>query len=152
MQNIFFQLIKNLNPEFSHYVTLKLLKLNLFTGNNFNEPILHQHLFGFDFSNPLGLAAGFDKNAEVNQSMFSIGFGFVEVGTVTPLPQIGNPKPRIFRLEKDNAIINSLGFNNKGSKNVKKNISKLKKTFVENKIIGINLGKNKNSANSNDHY
>ena len=83
--------------------------------------------------------------------MFSIGFGFVEVGTVTPLPQIGNPKPRIFRLEKDNAIINSLGFNNKGSKNVKKYI-KTKKTFVENKIIGINLGKNKNSANSNDDY
>ncbi len=152
MFNSSIKFLKLLPPELAHSVTINALKYYRFNLNNIDDPILSQHLIGLDFPNPVGLAAGFDKNAEVIQSMFSIGFGFVEVGTVTPLPQIGNPKPRIFRLEKDNAIINSLGFNNKGSKNVKKNISKLKKTFVENKIIGINLGKNKNSANSNDDY
>ena len=112
MKNIFFQFIKNLPPEFSHYVTLKLLKLNLFTGNNFNDPILHQHLYGFDFSNPLGLAAGFDKNAEVIKPLLNLGFGFIEAGTVTPKYQYGNEKPRVFRLKEDKAIINHLGFNN----------------------------------------
>ena len=84
MRNIFFQLIKNLPPELSHQFTLKLLKLNLFRTKNFNDPILYQHLFGFDFSNPLGLAAGFDKNAEVIKPLLNLGFGFIEVGTVTP--------------------------------------------------------------------
>ena len=91
-----------------------------FNLNSSDNPILAQHINGLDFPNPIGLAAGFDKNAEVIKSMFSLGFGFVEVGTITPKPQKGNPKPRVFRLEEDKAIINSLGFNNKGSKRVKK--------------------------------
>ncbi len=152
VQNIFFQLIKNLNPEFSHYVTLKLLKLNLFTGNNFNDPILHQHLFGFDFSNPLGLAAGFDKNAEVIKPLLNLGFGFIEAGTVTPKNQFGNEKPRVFRLKEDKAIINHLGFNNKGTTFVKKKLKKLNLSSLSEGIVGINIGKNKETLNDIDDY
>ncbi len=152
MQNIFFQLIKNLNPEFSHYITLKLLKLNLFTGNNFNDPILHQHLFGFDFSNPLGLAAGFDKNAEVIKPLLNLGFGFIEAGTVTPKYQFGNEKPRVFRLKEDKAIINHLGFNNKGTTFVKKKLKKLNLSSLSKGIVGINIGKNKETLNDIDDY
>ncbi len=152
VQNIFFQLIKNLNPEFSHYVTLKLLKLNLFTGNNFNDPILHQHLFGFDFSNPLGLAAGFDKNAEVIKPLLNLGFGFIEAGTVTPKYQFGNEKPRVFRLKEDKAIINHLGFNNKGTTFVKKKLKKLNLSSLSKGIVGINIGKNKETLNDIDDY
>ncbi len=146
------KLLKFLPPELAHSITinaLKYIKLNL---DKPDDPILSQHFNGLDFPNPIGLAAGFDKNAEVIKSMFSLGFGFIEVGTITPFPQKGNSKPRVFRLEEDKAIINSLGFNNKGSKKVRKNLLKLKKNFFENKIIGVNLGKNKNSLNSIDDY
>ena len=146
------KILKFFPPELAHSITIKALKYIKFNFNNVDDPILSQHLIGLDFPNPLGLAAGFDKNADVVKSMFSLGFGFVEVGTVTPLPQKGNPKPRVFRLEEDSAIINSLGFNNKGSKKVKKNILKLKNNFSGNKIIGVNLGKNANSTNSIDDY
>ena len=146
------KLLKFLPPELAHSITINALKYLNFNFKSFEDPILSQHLIGLDFPNPLGLAAGFDKNAEVIKSMFSLGFGYVEVGTVTPLPQKGNPKPRIFRLEEDKAIINSLGFNNIGSIKVKKNISKIKKNFLSNKIIGVNLGKNKNTVNSIDDY
>ena len=125
VQNIFFQLIRNLPPELSHYITLKLLKLNLFKSKNFEDPILNQHIFGFDFSNPLGLAAGFDKNAEVVNSLLNLGFGFIEAGTVTPKYQYGNEKPRVFRLKKDRGIINHLGFNNKGTEFVKKKLDSI---------------------------
>ena len=146
------KILKFFPPELAHTITINALKYISFNFNNIDDPILSQHLIGLDFPNPIGLAAGFDKNAEVIKSMFSLGFGYIEVGTVTPLPQIGNQKPRIFRLEEDNAIINSLGFNNKGLKKVKKNISKIKKNFSSNRIIGVNLGKNKNSVNSIDDY
>ena len=146
------KILKFLPPELAHTITINALKYLNLKFNSIDDPILSQHLIGLDFPNPLGLAAGFDKNAEVVKSMFSLGFGYVEVGTITPLPQKGNPKPRIFRLEQEGAIINSLGFNNKGSEKVKKNISKTKKSFSENRIIGVNLGKNKNSINSIDDY
>ena len=96
----FFQ---NLPPEVAHSLTIQLLKIkSKFINNNFNEDMkLHQHLWGLDFFNPVGLAAGFDKNAEVVMSLLNMGFGFVEAGTVTPKPQYGNEKPRIFRLIKD---------------------------------------------------
>ena len=109
-------------------------------------------MIGLDFPNPIGLAAGFDKNVDVVKAMFSLGFGFIEVGTITPLPQRGNSRPRVFRLEQDKAIINSLGFNNKGSKKAKKNLIKIKNIFLKNKIIGVNLGKNKNSTNPFNDY
>ena len=141
-----------LPPELAHNVTINLLKYFKFKSNNLDNPILSQHIFGLDFPNPIGLAAGFDKNAEVIKSMFSFGFGFVEIGTVTPQPQSGNNQPRVFRLNEDNAIINSLGFNNKGSVKVKKNLKRNRNNFINNKIVGVNIGKNKNSLNDIDDY
>ena len=114
------KILKFFPPEVAHTITINALKYFKLNYNKYDDPILSQHLVGLDFPNPVGLAAGFDKNAEVVKSLFSLGFGFIEVGTITPMPQYGNPKPRIFRLEKDKAIINSLGFNNKGSKKAKK--------------------------------
>ncbi len=152
MLNSSIKILKFFPPELAHTITINALKFFNFNLDKIDDPILSQHLIGLDFPNPIGLAAGFDKNAEVVKSMFSLGFGFVEVGTITPIPQVGNLKPRIFRLEKDQAVINSLGFNNKGSKKVKKNISKIKNSFARNKIIGVNIGKNKNSKNSIDDY
>ena len=117
MLNLPFSLLKYLSPEFSHSITLKLLKLkpSFINQNTKDDFKLHQHLWGLDFKNPIGLAAGFDKSAEVYNQIFKLGFGFVEIGTVTPKQQYGNEKPRIFRLEKDRALINRLGFNNDGS-------------------------------------
>ncbi len=112
---------------------------------------LKRNLFGLEFENPVGLAAGFDKNAEVFDIMQSFGFGFVEIGTVTPLSQPGNPKPRLFRLKKDKAIINRMGFNNKGLLCA---VSKLKDK-KSNIIIGGNIGKNTATPNdkaNNDYF
>ncbi len=152
MYNNFINILKILPPELAHSATINILKHFSLNFQSNEDSMLSQHLLGLDFPNPIGLAAGFDKNAEVVSSMLSVGFGFVEVGTVTPEAQIGNPKPRVFRLKEDQAIINSLGFNNKGAKIVKKNLLKLKTNFLNNKIIGINLGKNKNTIDSIDDY
>ena len=152
MYNYSLKFIKSLPPELAHSLTIKALKYLNFGYKNFEDPTLRQHLLGLDFLNPIGLAAGFDKNAEVMKSMFSLGFGFVEIGTVTPQAQKGNAKPRIFRLKEDEAIINSLGFNNKGSKKVKKNLLKIRRTYINNKIIGVNIGKNKSTIDAVDDY
>ena len=152
MQQIFFNIVKKFPPEVSHNIILRLLK---FYSNNkkiFQDPILSQHIFGLDFINPIGMAAGFDKNAEVINSLFGFGFGFVEAGTVTPKPQYGNDKPRIFRLKEDSAIINHLGFNNKGSDYVEKKLKKLNLSSLSNRIVGINIGKNKETKNYIDDY
>ena len=100
---------------------------------------------GLNFPNPIGLAAGLDKNADYYKAFFSLGFGFVEVGTVTPLPQSGNPKPRLFRLTEHNAIINRMGFNNKGLGHL---VNQVKKRDPQ-KILGINIGKNKITTEEN---
>ena len=124
-------------------------KVNLHTIPNIldrekNNPLFETKLFNKKLENPIGMAAGFDKNAEVYNSLFKLGFGFVEVGTITPLRQYGNPKPRVFRLVEDEALINRLGFNNKG---VDYLVSKIKnKKF--NAIIGVNIGANKASKGS----
>ena len=146
------KILKFLPPELAHSISIQALKYLKFKFNDVDDMILSQHLIGLDFPNPIGLAAGFDKNAEVLRSMFGLGFGFLEVGTVTPNPQVGNPKPRVFRLEEDYGIINSLGFNNKGSKKVKKNLSKFHSSPLRNKIVGVNFGKNKNTINPIDDY
>ena len=118
------------------------------TGND-----LSRKIFGLTFSNPIGLGAGFDKNAKYQKELETLGFGFVEVGTVTPLPQKGNPHPRLFRLPKDKALINRMGFNNDGVKIVAERIRKFKNKNTKNKkqasclIIGGNLGKNKITPN-----
>ena len=152
MQNIIFKILRTLPPEVSHNFTLKLLQLSLNQKKIIDDPILHQHIFGFDFSNPIGMAAGFDKNAEVVNALLSLGFGFVEAGTVTPKSQYGNDKPRIFRLNDDAAIINHLGFNNKGATYAAKQLRKLGLNPLSKGIVGINIGKNTNSSNYIDDY
>jgi dihydroorotate dehydrogenase len=113
-----------------------------------DEQILNTELLGKNFPNPVGLAAGFDKSAEVYNSLLRFGFGFVEVGTVTPLKQFGNSKPRIFRLEEDGALINRLGFNNDGIEIIKKRIKSEKKKGV----LGINIGPNKNTKDQKNDF
>ena len=109
------------------------------------EPIrgLKVTVAGLDFPNPLGMAAGYDKNAEVPDALLRLGFGFAEVGTVTPLPQAGNPKPRIFRLADDRAVINRLGFNNEGHERA---FARLTARAGSGGIVGVNIGANKDSA------
>jgi len=152
VQNIIFKLLRNLSPELAHMLTLKLLQLNFRNKKIFNDPILYQHLFGLDFSNPLGLAAGFDKNVEVVDSLLNLGFGFVEAGTVTPKPQYGNEKPRVFRLVEDSAVINHLGFNNKGSEYAKQKLRTMNLNTLSKGIVGINIAKNKYTTNYLDDY
>ena len=152
MQKIIFKILRTFPPEISHNITLKLLSLKLHNKKILNDPILHQHIFGFDFSNPLGMAAGFDKNVEVIKPLFNLGFGFVEAGTVTPKPQYGNDKPRIFRLTDDLAIINHLGFNNKGSEYAEKKLRKLNLNSLSEGIVGINIGKNEESKDYINDY
>ncbi len=139
-------LIFKLDPETAHSLAIKSLKFN-FVPNIMEEdrgnPLFKTKLFGKNLDNPIGMAAGFDKNAEVYNSLFKLGFGFVEVGTVTPLKQYGNPKPRVFRLVEDEALINRLGFNNLGAENIVERI----KSNKQNGLLGINIGPNKNSEN-----
>ena len=147
-------LLRLLPPEISHQITINLLKTKLFSNRKKNEEFvaLKQTILGIDFINPVGLAAGFDKNAEVIKPMFSYGFGFIEVGTITPKPQKGNQKPRIFRLHEDEAVINHLGFNNEGSDKVLKNLKSFYETNNLGGIVGINIGKNKSTQNDIDDY
>jgi dihydroorotate dehydrogenase len=113
-----------------------------------DEQILNIELLGKNFPNPIGLAAGFDKSGEVYNSLLKFGFGFIEIGTVTPLKQFGNPKPRIFRLEDDGALINRLGFNNDGIEIIKNRIKSEKKKGV----VGINIGPNKNTKDQKNDF
>ena len=134
----------NLDPETAHDLAIKSLKFNILPNKIFeveDEQMLNIELLGKNFPNPIGLAAGFDKSAEVYNSLLKLGFGFVEVGTVTPLKQFGNSKPRIFRLEDDGALINRLGFNNDGIETIKNRI----KSDGKKGILGINIGPNKDT-------
>jgi len=141
----------SLDPEMAHDLAIKSLKFNYLPSKMFeveDEQILNTELLGKNFPNPVGLAAGFDKSAEVYNSLLRFGFGFVEVGTVTPLKQFGNSKPRIFRLEEDGALINRLGFNNDGIEIIKKRIKSEKKKGV----LGINIGPNKNTKDQKNDF
>jgi dihydroorotate dehydrogenase len=142
------------SSEKAHYLALGLLQFVLkipFVKSIFKKLYvpkgqhLEKEVFGLKFKNPVGLAAGFDKNAAYYNELVYLGFGFIEVGTVTPQPQDGNPKPRLFRLKKDEALINRMGFNNDGLALMIANL-KAKKTDL---IIGGNIGKNKNTPNEN---
>ncbi|WP_415303824.1 quinone-dependent dihydroorotate dehydrogenase [Candidatus Pelagibacter sp. Uisw_090] len=147
----FRSLIFKIDPETAHNLAIKSLKLNL-TPNLMDEdkddPMFKSTLFGKEIDNPIGMAAGFDKNAEVYNPLFKLGFGFVEVGTVTPLKQYGNPKPRVFRLVEDQALINRLGFNNLGSENVSNRI----RSNLNTGLLGINIGPNKDSNDRLNDY
>ena len=134
----------NLDPETAHDLAIKSLKFNPLPRSMFeveDEQMLKVEALGKNFPNPIGLAAGFDKSAEAYDSLLRLGFGFVEVGTVTPLKQLGNPRPRIFRLEDDRALINRLGFNNDGIEIIKNRIKSTGKTG----ILGVNIGPNKDT-------
>src|SRR6185503_1500396 len=121
-------ILRLMTPEAAHRATIHGLRLGLGgTDNRPDAPILAINRFGLAFSNPVGLAAGFDKNAEVVDAMLGLGFGFAEFGTVTPLPQPGNPKPRIFRLPEQQAVINRLGFNNAGLEEAAARAARLKR-------------------------
>lgn len=151
-----YQLMKKylftLDPETAHERTiaaLKLAKRTKMTGvlrsrYTVHDKRLHSELWGIHFPNPVGLAAGFDKNAEVYEPLASLGFGFVEVGTITPLAQPGNEKPRLFRLVEDEAVINRMGFNNEGSEHAAANLKAYQNARIP---IGINIGKNKVTPN-----
>ena len=144
-------LIFKLDPETAHALAIKSLKFN-FVPNVLNEdkdnPLFKTNLFNKNLENPIGMAAGFDKNAEVYNSLFKLGFSFVEVGTVTPLRQYGNPKPRVFRLVEDEALINRLGFNNLGAKKILSQISSKRQIG----LLGINIGPNKNAKDRLSDY
>ena len=144
-------LIFKFDPETAHNLAIKSLKFNFVSNildDDKNNPLFKTKLFDKNLDNPIGMAAGFDKNAEVYNSLFKLGFGYVEVGTITPLKQYGNPKPRVFRLVEDEALINRLGFNNLGSMNVLDRI----KSNSQMGLLGINIGPNKDTKDRINDY
>jgi dihydroorotate dehydrogenase len=144
--------IRRLDPERAHELTVRMLKYGM--GPRYHAPdppSLAVEAFGLRFPNPVGLAAGFDKNAEVPRAMHRLGFGFVEVGSVIPRPQPGNPKPRLFRLEEDRAVINRMGFNSDGMGKIERRLRALRRKRFPG-IVGINLGANKDSVDRGADY
>ncbi|MBI2239534.1 MAG: quinone-dependent dihydroorotate dehydrogenase [Magnetospirillum gryphiswaldense] len=142
-------LLRKLDAEQAHGLTIRALKSGLVPGRRaVSHTSLEQTLWGLRFPNPVGLAAGFDKNAEVPDAMLGQGFGFVEIGSVTPRPQPGNPKPRMFRLTEDKAVINRMGFNNEGLDPVAARLA----TRPRVGIVGANLGKNKDTEDAASDY
>lgn len=152
MYQLLRKILFHFDAEAVHHFSMNSLKTLCSNGfirqqlaNHFQyrHPALHKNVFGLSFENPVGLGAGFDKNALYIRELETLGFGFVEIGTVTPLAQKGNDKPRLFRLPKDKAIINRMGFNNDGAKAIAARLS----TTKRNIIVGGNIGKNKATAN-----
>ena len=147
-------LLFRMDPEKAHYFTVGLLKFIFmlpfvrsifYASYNINHPSLEREVFGIKFKNPVGLAAGFDKDGKLINQLAFAGFGFIEVGTVTPKPQSGNEKPRLFRLPVDKALINRMGFNNLGVKSMQKRLE----SRYASVVVGGNIGKNKVTPNEN---
>jgi dihydroorotate dehydrogenase len=136
-------LLRLIDAEDAHRLAIRALQFPPFVKLVAHDPRLAVRAFGLNFPNPVGMAAGFDKHAEVPDALLKLGFGFVEVGTVTPLPQIGNPRPRVFRLERDEAVINRLGFNSEGADAV---LHRLAARADSGGIVGVNIGANRESA------
>ena len=152
LETISLRLLRYLPAETAHSVTIKMLKLGFASskdlrGNEFSETI--SNIFELRFRNPIGLAAGFDKDGEVFDQLSQIGPGFVEAGTLTLEPQIGNPRPRVFRLSSDNAVINRLGFNNKG---IMGGLERLSKRRDKSVVLGVNIGINKSTQTPVEDY
>jgi len=135
-------LLRWLDPEDAHRLAIQGLRLLPPMRTRVDDAKLAVRAFGLNFPNPIGMSAGFDKNAEVPDALLRLGFGFVEIGTVTPQPQPGNPRPRLFRLERDEAVINRLGFNNEGAELV---LRRLASRANLGGIVGVNVGANKDS-------
>src|ERR1700742_5242214 len=142
-------LLRQLPPETAHRATLRLAGAfaPLLPAPGTDDPRLTVRALGLDFPNPVGLAAGFDKDAVVPDAMARFGFGFVECGTVTPLPQAGNPRPRLFRLSQDRAVINRMGFNNAGLERFAANLGRRAPG-----VVGANIGANKDAADRIGDY
>jgi dihydroorotate dehydrogenase len=154
-------LLHALDPEDAHGLTIRMLKFAPPLGNVRDDRRLATRAFGLNFPNPVGMAAGFDKNAEVPDALLRLGFGFVEVGTITPLPQAGNPRPRVFRLDADGAVINRLGFNSQGANAVLKRLAARAAPSLASAangrvwgggIVGINIGANKDAPDRAADY
>jgi len=142
-------MMRLLDAEDAHSLAIRGLKILPYAKPRPDHPKLAVRAFGLNFPNPIGMAAGFDKNAEVPDALLRLGFGFAEIGTVTPKPQAGNPRPRIIRLERDEAIINRLGFNNQGSDAV---LRRLAARASHGGIVGVNVGANKDTVDRTDDY
>jgi dihydroorotate dehydrogenase len=139
-----FPLLRRLDAETAHGLTLWGLRQGLAgRAEGGDDPVLRTRLFGHDLTNPIGLAAGFDKNAVAPDALLALGFGFVEIGSLTPRPQAGNPRPRLFRLREDGAVINRMGFNNEGMEAA---AARLAARAGRPGLLGVNLGANKDSA------
>ena len=149
LRSIFFLL----SPEKAHYTTMRLFKMVSklsFVPPMFQFTAEHTKIDGLTFKNKVGLAAGFDKDGKFLDELYTLNFGFIEVGTVTPKPQSGNPKPRLFRLKKDRALINRMGFNNEGLKALRNRLQAFRKKERNcDMLIGVNIGKNKTTPNEN---
>ena len=142
-------LLRALDPEDAHALAIKALRFMPVPKAAADPPELAVRAFGLNFPNPVGMAPGFDKNAAVPDALLRLGFGFVEVGTVTPRPQTGNPRPRLFRLEADGGVINRMGFNNDGAPVV---LARLAARAAGGGIVGVNIGANKDSADRSEDY
>ena len=142
-------LLYALDPEDAHRLAIRMLQIAPLPAAGLDDSRLATRVFGLNFPNPIGIAAGFDKHAEIPDALLRTGFGFVEVGTVTPLPQPGNPRPRLFRLDADQAVINRLGFNSEGADAVLRRLAARAKAGG---IVGINVGANKDAPNRVDDY
>ena len=144
INNIALPILHRLNPELAHDITVWCLEKGLYLKPVYkDDSVLKTDVWGLTFPNPLGLSAGFDKDARCYNGMLDLGMGFVEIGSVTPKPQSGNPKPRLFRLPKDGGVLNRFGFNNAGMTTAYKNLDKPRRG-----LVGVNLGKNKATKNS----
>ena len=141
--------LRALDPEDAHGLAIKALRYMPVTRAAPDAPDLAVRAFGLNFPNPIGIAPGFDKNAQVPDALLRLGFGFVEVGTITPRPQAGNPRPRLFRLEADEAVINRLGFNSEGAPSA---LARLAARAKEGGIVGVNIGANKDSSDRAEDY
>jgi dihydroorotate dehydrogenase len=142
-------LLRWFDPEDAHRMAIQGLKLLPPIRLRPDDPKLAVRAFGLNFPNPVGMAAGFDKSAEAPDALLRLGFGFVEIGSVTPRPQTGNPRPRLFRLERDEAVINRMGFNNDGAEAV---LRRLAARAHHGGIVGVNIGANKDSADRTADY
>jgi dihydroorotate dehydrogenase len=148
LSRLAFPLLRHLDPERAHGLTVWGLKHGFGPAQGAaDDPVLRCRYWGLDFPNPIGVAAGFDKNGEVFDPLLRAGFGFTEVGTVTPRPQEGNPRPRLFRLPEDAALINRMGFNNQGLDRVAQHLSNR-----HGGIVGANIGRNKDSVDAERDY
>ncbi|XP_004924203.1 dihydroorotate dehydrogenase (quinone), mitochondrial isoform X2 [Bombyx mori] len=152
-ENVLQPLSQYLSPEVAHRIGVAAIKHGLFPPDQNEDPkILKTRLLDYDLSNPLGIAAGFDKHGDAVVGLMKLGFSIIEVGSVTPQPQPGNPKPRVFRLPEDGAVINRYGFNSIGHDEVYKKLEGIEKAVMNRALLGVNLGKNKLSDDAGKDY